>query len=111
MQIIENKALVLRTRNPDKYSIIPKSKIISELDDGVFEVAVKWGLDEVRVLKNLGVKNVPSPITARYDWPGRYKPMAHQIDTSAFLTLHRRAFVFSEPPTGQIASCQYPAHP
>jgi SNF2 family DNA or RNA helicase len=109
MQIIENKALVLRTRNPDKYSIIPKSKIISELDDGVFEVAVKWGLDEVRVLKNLGVKNVPSPITARYDWPGRYKPMAHQIDTSAFLTLHRRAFVFSEPGTGKTLSALWAA--
>ena len=109
MQIIENKALVLRTRNPDKYSIIPKSKIISELDDGVFEVAVKWGLDEVRVLKNLGVKNVPSPITARYDWPGRYKPMQHQIDTAAFLTMHRRAFVFSEPGTGKTLSALWAA--
>jgi len=109
MQIIENKALLLRTRNPDKYSIIPKSKIVNELDDGIFEVAVKWGLDEVRVLKNLGVKNVPSPITARYEWPGRFKPMAHQIETSAFLTLHRRAFVFSEPGTGKTLSALWAA--
>ncbi len=108
MQIIENKALVLRTRNPDKYSVIPKSKVVSEVD-GVFEVAVKWGLDEVRVLKNLGVKNVPSPITARYDWPGRFKPMSHQIDTAAFLTLHRRAFVFSEPGTGKTLSALWAA--
>ena len=27
MQIIENKALVFRTRDPDKYSIIPRSKV------------------------------------------------------------------------------------
>jgi SNF2 family DNA or RNA helicase len=109
MQIIENKALLLRTRNPDKYSIIPKSKIVNEFDDGIFEVAVKWGLDEVRVLKNLGVKNVPSPITARYDWPGRFKPMSHQIETAAFLTLHRRAFVFSEPGTGKTLSALWAA--
>jgi hypothetical protein len=108
MQIIENKALVLRTRNPDKYNIIPKSKVLGELN-GIYEVAVKWGLDEVRVLRNLGVKNVPSPITAKYDWPGRFKPMAHQIETASFLTLHRRAFVFSEPGTGKTLSALWAA--
>lgn len=108
MQIIDNKALVLRTRNPEKYNIIPKSKVVGE-SNGVFEVAIKWGLDEVRVLKNLGVKNVPSPITARYTWPGRFKPMSHQIDTAAFLTLHRRAFVFSEPGTGKTLSALWAA--
>ena len=108
MQIVDNKALVLRTRNPEKYNIIPKSKVVNEVN-GVYEVAVKWGLDEVRVLRNLGVKNVPSPITARYDWPGRFKPMAHQIDTAAFLTLNRRAFVFSEPGTGKTLSALWAA--
>ena len=108
MQIIDNKALVLRTRNPDKYNIIPKSKVLGQ-NNGVFEVAIKWGLDEVRVLKNLGVKNVPSPITARYEWPGRFKPMSHQIDAAAFLTLHRRAFVFSEPGTGKTLSALWAA--
>lgn len=62
MQIIEDKALLLRTRNPQKYSIIPKHKVVSE-NNGIYEVAVYWGLDECRVLKNLGVKNVPMPIT------------------------------------------------
>jgi SNF2 family DNA or RNA helicase len=104
VHIIENKALLLRTRNPEKYDVIPKSKIVQYYPNGVYEIAVKWGLDEVRVLKNLGVKNVPSPITARYDWPGRFKPMAHQIETAAFLTIHRRAFVFSEPGTGKTLS-------
>jgi len=108
MQIVEDKALLFKTRNPEKYSIIPKHKIVAEYDDGC-EIAVYWGLDEVRVLRNLGVKNVPSPITKRYNWPGKYKPMAHQIETAAFLTLHRKAFVFSEPGTGKTLSALWAA--
>jgi len=107
VQIIENKALLFKTRNPHKYSIIPKHKVMPV--DGGYQVAVYWGLDEVRVLRNLGVKNVPSPITQRYDWPGRYKPMQHQIDTAAFLTINRRAFVFSEPGTGKTLSALWAA--
>ena len=54
MQIIEDKALLLRTRNPSKFDIIPRSKHVRDVGDGVHEVAVFWGLDEARVLKNLG---------------------------------------------------------
>ena len=108
MEIVEDRALILRTRNPHKYSIIPKSKAMLRADGG-YDVAVYWGLDEARVLRNLGVKDVPSPITRRYDWPGRYTPMAHQIETSAFLTMYRRAFVFSEPGTGKTLSALWAA--
>jgi hypothetical protein len=108
MQIIENKALVFTTRNPEKYSIIPKHAIVGE-QNGVSKVAVKWGLDEVRVLRNLGVKNVPSPIRARYNWPGMYKPFDHQIETAEFLTLHPRAFVFNDPGTGKTLSALWAA--
>jgi SNF2 family DNA or RNA helicase len=109
MQIVEDKALVFRTRTPGKYNIIPKHKVVSDDGQGGFEIAVYWGLDEVRVLKNLGVKDVPSPITRRYNWPGKYKPMAHQIETAAFLTMHRKAFVFSEPGTGKTLSALWAA--
>ena len=109
MQIIENKALLFRTRNPDKYRVIPKHKVVNRHDDGSTEIAVYWGLDEARVLKNLGVKNVPSPITKRYNWPGKYKPMAHQIETAAFLTINKKAFVFSEPGTGKTLSALWAA--
>lgn len=109
MQIVEDKALLFRTRNPDKYRVIPKHKVVNSYDDGSTEIAVYWGLDEARVLKNLGVKNVPSPITKRYNWPGKYKPMAHQIETAAFLTLHKKAFVFSEPGTGKTLSALWAA--
>ena len=108
MQIIDNKALVLRTRDPNKYAIIPKSQVVNETN-GIYEIAVRWGLDEVRVLRNLGVRNVPSPITAKYDWPGRFNPMSHQVETAAFLTLHKRAFVFSEPGTGKTLAALWTA--
>lgn len=108
MEILENKALVFRTRNPDKYSVIPKHKVM-ERDDGGYDVAVYWGLDECRVLRNLGVKDVPSPITRRYNWPGRYKPMAHQVETAAFLTMHRKAFCFNDPGTGKTLAALWAA--
>jgi len=108
VEIIDNKALLFRTRNPDKYKVIPKHKVVSETD-GIYEVAVYWGLDEARVLKNLGVRNIQSPIAARYDFPGRFKPMAHQIETASFLTLHRRAFCFNDPGTGKTLSALWAA--
>ena len=109
MQIIDNKALLFKTRNPEKYEVIPKHKIISEDEEGTCEIAVYWGLEECRVLRNLGVKNVPFPIRGRYSWPGKFKPMQHQIETAEFLTIHRRAFVFSEPGTGKTLSALWAA--
>lgn len=100
LQIIENKALLLKVRDPNRITtVIPKSKI---LETG--EVLVKWGLEESQVLKNLKYKDVPSPIRAHYDWPGLYKPFAHQRITAEFLTLHRRAFCFNEQGTGKTGS-------
>ena len=100
MQIIDNKALLLKVREPGRITtIIPKSKQI-----GQHEVLVRWGLEEAQVLKNLKFKNVPSPIQASYDWPGLYKPFAHQRTTAGFLTMHRRAFCFNEQGTGKTPS-------
>jgi SNF2 family DNA or RNA helicase len=100
MQIIDNKALLLKVKEPGRITtVIPRAKV---LDSG--EVLVKWGLEEAQVLKNLRIKNVPSPIVAHYDWPGMYRPFKHQIKTSEFLTLHRRAFVFNEQGTGKTGS-------
>ena len=98
---VTNKIVTFTTRNPDKYAIIPKSKVLRQLENGLYEMAVYHGLDEARVMKNLGLKKVPSPISRDYDWPGKYKPMSHQVETASFLTLHRRAFVFNDPGTGK----------
>ena len=107
MEIVDNRVLIFKTRHPHRYGILPKHEVIPI--PGGYTVAVWWGLDEVRVLKNLGVKNVPSPIYGRYDWPGRYTPMSHQRETASFLTLHRRAFVLSEPGTGKTLSALWAA--
>lgn len=100
MEIIDNKTLVLNLRDTNKVtSVIPNSKVIGEN-----KVAVKWGLDESRVLRNLQIKNVPSPILGLYDWPGMHKPFDHQKTTAAFLTLNPRAFCLNEQGTGKTGS-------
>lgn len=109
MQVIENKAVLLKTRYPEKLQVIPKHKIMRELPGGGVEAMVYLGLDEMRVLRNLGFSKAPSPILYRYDWPGRYKPMAHQLDTAAFFTMHRRAFCFNEPGTGKTLAALWAA--
>jgi len=108
MQIVDNKALLLRTRNPDKFKVIPRSHIVRS-SNGMHEVLVSWGLDEVRVLRNLGVEDAPSPILKKYTWPARFKPFEHQKTTAAFLTLNRRAFVFNDPGTGKSLSALWAA--
>ena len=103
MEIIDNRALLLQVRDPSRITqVIPKSKLIE--DNGSWaKVLVNWGLEESIVLKNLKI-DAPSPITARYNWPGLHKPFDHQKTTSAFLTMHRRAFCFNEQGTGKTAS-------
>ena len=103
MEIIQNKALLLKVNDPHRITnVIPKSKVLE--DDGkVASVLVNWGLEESIVLKNLNI-NAPSPINATYTWPGLHKPFNHQKVTSSFLTMHRRAFCFNEQGTGKTAS-------
>ena len=100
MQIINNKILLLNLRNPNKVTtVIPKSR---QLEGN--QVAVNWGLDEARVLNNLQIKNIPSPIMGHYNWPGLHKPFDHQKTTASFLTLHPRAFCLNEQGTGKTGS-------
>jgi len=103
MEIIDNKALLLTVRNPDRITtVIPKSRVLDNAG-GIATVLVNWGLEESIVLRNLKI-NAPSPITGRYKWPGLNKPFEHQKTTASFLTLHRRAFCFNEQGTGKTAS-------
>ena len=99
MQIIDNKALLLKLRNPKQVTtVIPKSK-----DLGNNKVLVRWGFEESQVLRNLNI-NVPSPILSTYKWTGKYHPFDHQKATAAFLTMNKRAFCFNEQGTGKTAS-------
>ena len=100
MRIVDNRGLLLRVRNPAKITTaIPTSKQINQND-----VLVRWGVDESRVLRNLNVRDIPSPILGKYDWPGRYTPFDHQKVTASFLTMNPRAFCFNEQGTGKTGS-------
>jgi SNF2 family DNA or RNA helicase len=104
MQIIDNKALLLKLRNPKQVStIIPKSKVIGE-----HEVVVNWGVQEAHTLRGLNIK-VPSPIEGRYNWTGKFAPMSHQRTTASFLTMNQKAFCFNEAGTGKTASAIWAA--
>jgi SNF2 family DNA or RNA helicase len=43
-------------------------------------------------------------ILTDYDWPGKFKPFAHQKETADFLSRRRKAFCFNEQGTGKTAS-------
>ncbi len=99
MKIIDNKALLLRVRDPNKVTnLIPKSRRLSDN-----KVLVNWGLCEALRLKKLNIK-APSPIEGRYKWTGKHKPFDHQKTTAGFLTMNKRAFCFNEQGTGKTAS-------
>jgi SNF2 family DNA or RNA helicase len=99
VQILKNKALLLRLKNPNKVTtVVEKSRELSNN-----QVVVNWGVDEAHTLKKLNIK-VPSPIEGQYQWSGQYAPYEHQKVTSAFLTMNRRAFCFNEQGTGKTAS-------
>ena len=109
MDIIQNKALLVRTKNPQRITdAIKKSSLVGEETEGVYKVLVHWELPEASRLASL-VKNVPSPISRDYDWPGLHKPFAHQIKTAEFLSLRQKAFCFSEQGTGKTASAIWAA--
>lgn len=105
MEIYGNKAMLVRTRHPERYDFIPNQV---QFDENT--LAIKWGLEEARVLKNMGIKNVPSPIFKNYSWPCRYpKVLTHQREMAAFLTMHRRGFNLSEPGTTKTMAALWAA--
>ena len=104
MQVVDDKAIILRTKRPHLVTeAIERCKVLSE-EDGIYKVAVKWDLKGAQALAKLKVEGTPSPITRDYEWTGKYEPFAHQRETSAFLTLHKKAFCFNEQGTGKTAS-------
>ena len=92
MKIVNDRAVVLKTRRPHLITEKVKNyKILAE-DKGVYKIVIPWGLEEAQVLANLKVKQISSPMFRDYEFNGRYKPFAHQKDTSSFLTLNKKAF-------------------
>ena len=95
----QNRKLVLNLKAPGRVTtVIPTARAFDY--KGQTLVAVPHDLDEVRILRNLGI-DAPSPIAYHYDWSGQYKPFLAQEKTSAFLTLNPKAFVLSDLGTGK----------
>ena len=108
MLVVERaKALALKLNNPAKIlESIPTAKPLEVR--GVPIVVTPHRLDEVRVLRNLGIR-APSPILHYYNWPGRFTPFEHQRQTAAFLTLNHRCLVLNEIGTGKTQSALWAA--
>jgi SNF2 family DNA or RNA helicase len=104
VKIIDNKALLYKMRNTAPIlAAIPDSRRIDE-----HTVAVKWDIPQVHALRDMNIA-APSPISGRYDWPGKFTPFDHQRTTAEFLTLNKRAFCFNEQGTGKSAAAAWAA--
>lgn len=104
----QSRSLLLKTKNVQAIkNLLPKYQ---EIDYEGHTIAVPHRLDEVRVLRNLGFI-APPPILYYYNWPGPpdKRPLPHQKETAAFLTLHPRAFCFNQQGTMKTASALWAA--
>lgn len=101
MLVVEKaKALAMKLEYPARVlETIPTARLLRQPNI----IVAPHRLDEVRVLRNLGI-DAPSPILHYYDWPGRFKPYEHQRETAAFLTLHNKALVLNDIGTGKTNS-------
>lgn len=103
----EAKAIALKLNNPQRVTeCIPTAHRVTL--HGHDLVVVPHNPDEVRVLRNLGIK-APAPILHYYDWVGEFTPYEHQKATSAFLTMNKKALVLNEIGTGKTQSALWAA--
>lgn len=99
-------SLLMKVNDPFAIrAALTRSKLINHAD---YNVAVQLTVESSKVLRNMGLK-APAPIRYDYDWPGKFKPFAHQIVMSEFLTLNRRAFNLSEMGTAKTNAALWAA--
>lgn len=98
----KHKKLVLRLRDPERVlKVIPRAKRFTV--KGKEYLAVHHGVDEVAVLRNIGIE-APAPILYYYNWPGRFTPFEHQKHTAAFATNYQRLFILNGMGSGKTLS-------
>jgi hypothetical protein len=90
--------VILPVKDPVKFKAAFPTVKVAELG-GTYIAALPHNLETVRLVSNLGY-HVGLP----YGWPGRFKPYRHQIKTTEFLVLNRRAFCLSGMGTCKTAS-------
>ena len=102
-----SNSLILKLRDPGAVTnVIPRARVINH--KGVDLTQVHFGLDEVRVLRNLGIK-APSPVKYNYKWSGKFSPFKHQITTTEFFTLNPKAICLNDMGTGKTLSALWAA--
>ena len=85
---------------PDIANLFPSAKQVTL--QGYPHIVLPHGLEETRVLRNLGY-DVPAPILTHYDWAGG-SPFDVQKKTCAMLTTNPRAYVLNGMGTGKTKS-------
>jgi SNF2 family DNA or RNA helicase len=105
MQVIQDTAVHMVIPSTDLQFLvghIDRCEVLS--DDGKqASVVVYWGVEEMQRLVRL-YGEAPNPMLTKYDWPGMFKPFAHQKVTASFLALRDRCFCFNEAGTGKTSS-------
>jgi len=119
MQVLENKILQMTLPAGIAEEVLEnaeRAKLVQDYGPQK-ELLVYWDYDEAAALAeavdkgtpNPNLPNVMSPILRDYQWPGIYKPFAHQKDTASFLSLRKRAFCFNEAGTGKTSAAIWAA--
>lgn len=66
-------------------------------------------LDAVRLFRNMGTE-LPTPMKSNgYQFPGRFTPFKHQLDTADFLAGYDKCFCLNSPGTGKTAAAIWAA--
>ncbi len=98
----EHKKILLNLNDPERVTaIMPDARTVNMKGRDI--VSVPHCLDAVRVLRNIGI-TAPGPIGYYYDWPGRFKPFTHQLETADFATLNPRSFILNDMGSGKTLS-------
>lgn len=75
--------------------------------NGEATVVMPWSDESCRLLNNVGVDaTIASPFfyEAHPKVEGKYSAMTHQLITAAFMVLHPRSYILSDPRTGKTGS-------
>lgn len=109
----KSNSLILRVRDPSRITDhMPRDRARLVEHNGRTYVQVKLGLDETKVLRNLGYP-APAPIRHLYDWPRNTnrvpQPFEHQVVTSEFFTLNHRCICLNDMGTGKTLSALWSA--
>lgn len=106
----ESNSLILKLRDPTRVTThIPKARVVNDPAYGML-TQVRFGLDEARVLRNLGI-DAPSPIRYFYQFCIKppHKPYDHQVTTAEFFTLNNRGICLNDMGTGKTLSVLWAA--